>query len=92
MLDQHKVRLLQLALLVAGDVEDVLPLDDARLLDRAKPMTPDGKVKVDAEKVRLREDAQVKAVLDKGKVGFIVLGGSHDLSESLRRVGEGRCE
>ena len=37
----------------------VLPLDDADLLERAKPITPSG-VKLDREKVTAREDAQVK--------------------------------
>lgn len=48
-------------------------------------------MKVDAEQVRLREDAQAKAVLDRSKFGFIVLGGSHELTESVRRVSGGRC-
>jgi len=34
----------------------------------------------------------VKAVMAKGGFGLIVLGGSHDLSDSVRRLGQGRCE
>jgi hypothetical protein len=39
-----------------------------------------------------RHDAQVRTVLDKGRFGVIVLGGAHDLSESVRRLGQNRCE
>jgi hypothetical protein len=96
MIDQHQLRLLELGapgrLLVTGEIEEVLPLDDGDLLDRAKPVTPDGKIKLDAGKLKAREDAQVKAVLDKRAFGLIVLGGAHDLSDSVRRLGQERCE
>jgi hypothetical protein len=78
-------------LLVAGDIGEVLALDE-RLLALAKPVTPDGRVKFDAQKVRRREDAQVKAALDGGPFALIVLGGAHDLSDSVRRVAGGDCE
>ena len=46
MLDQHKIRLLELGapgrLLIAGEIDEVLPLDDGELLDAAKPITADG--------------------------------------------------
>jgi hypothetical protein len=41
---------------------------------------------------RAREDAQVKAALASGPVSVIVLGGGHDLSDSVRRVGGGTVE
>ena len=34
----------------------------------------------------------MKAVMAKGGFGLIVLGSSHDLSDSVRRLGQGRCE
>ena len=96
MIDQHRLRLLELGepgrLLIAGEIDEVLPLDDADLLDRAKPITPEGKVRLDPEKLKARQVAQVKAVMDKGGFGLIVLGGAHDLSDSVRRLGQGRCE
>ena len=49
-------------------------------------------MKLDRGKIAAREDAQVKAVMAKGNFGLIVLGGSHDLSDSVRRIGQGRCE
>lgn len=96
LIDQYRLQLLELGapgrLLIAGEIDDVLPLDDADLLDRAKPVTPEGKIRLDKEKVKARNDAQVKAVMDGGGFGLIVLGGAHDLSDSVRRLGQGRCE
>ena len=45
-----------------------MPLDDTGLLDRAKPITPDGKVKADVDKVQLREDAQVPAFFEQAQI------------------------
>jgi hypothetical protein len=96
MLDQHRVRLLELGapgrLLIAGEIDDVLPLDDAGLLDRGKPVTPEGKVRLDPDKLKARHGAQVKAVLAKGGFGLIVLGGAHDLSDAVQRLGRGQCD
>jgi hypothetical protein len=93
---EHRKRLLDLGaagrLLIAGDIEEVLPLDDAVLLDQAKPITPDGRVKFDAEKLGARKEGIVKAATARGPFALIVLGGSHDLSDSVRRLGGGRCE
>ena len=77
--------------MLAGEIEEVLPLEDSVLHAQADPINGD-ELKFDREKVREREDAQVKAVLAKGSFGLIVLGGSHDLSESIRRLGQDRCE
>jgi hypothetical protein len=70
----------------------VLPLDDAELLDASRPISGKGEVKADAEKIRAREDAQVRAALKGGPVAVIVLGGAHNLTESVRRVGGGAVE
>ncbi|HLW65884.1 MAG TPA: hypothetical protein VKS79_11230 [Gemmataceae bacterium] len=49
MLDDHKHRLLEMGtpgrLLIAGEFEDVLPLEDADALEQAKPVTPSGQMK-----------------------------------------------
>ena len=88
MLDEHGVRLLHIGaagrLLLAGEIEEVLPLENSVLHEQADPITG-GKISFDRDKVRAREDAQVKAVLDKGPFGLVILGGSHDLSDSVRR-------
>jgi len=96
MIHQHRLRLLELGaagrLLIAEEIDEVLPLDDADLLDKAKPITAEGKVKADPAKLMARRDAQVKAVLARGPLALIVLGGAHDLSDSVRRLGGGHCE
>ena len=96
LLDQHRPQLLEVGaagrLLLAGEIGAVLALDDGPLLDLAKPVTPDGRVKFDSSKVRQREDAQVKAAINAGPFALIVLGGAHDLSDSIRRVAGADCE
>jgi len=34
----------------------------------------------------------VKNLLKGGSFGLMILGGDHDLSENVRRLGDGRCE
>ena len=79
-------------LLVSGEIEDVFPLEDEELLNAANPVTADGQVRFDALKLQARHDAIVKNVLKEGSFGLMILGGDHDLSENVRRLGEGRCE
>src|SRR5260370_29877464 len=78
-------------LAVAGEIE-ALPLDDEDLLASANPVSPDGKVSVDPAKLESRHDAQAKAALTSGPCAFIVLGGGHDLSSSVRRLTGGQAE
>ena len=85
-------RKLHRTLTLSGEIEEVLPLDDANLLEKAKPISPDGQVKVDQDRFTARHDAQVKAVLAHGPFALIVLGGGHDLAESVRRLSGGSCE
>ena len=56
------------------------------------PVTADGQVRFDALKIKARHDAIVKNVLKEGAFGLVILGGDHDLSENVRRLGEGKCE
>ncbi len=69
----------------------MLPLDDAAALEDANPSLPGGKVRLDPAKLRARQDAIVKGLLGRGPLAVIVLGGAHDLSESVRRLAPG-CE
>ncbi len=91
----HRQRLLEYGaagrLAMRGEIE-VLPLDDAELLERAKPIKPDGAVEVDPEKLEARHDGQVKRALASGPCAVLVLGGAHDLSASVRRLGYGTTE
>ena len=79
-------------LLVSGEIEEVLPVEDHELLDAANPITSDGQVQFDAEKVQARRDAIVQNMLKAGSFGLMILGGDHDLTENVKRVGEGKCE
>jgi hypothetical protein len=95
LLDQHQGRLREVGaagrLLIAGEIETVLPLDESELLEQAKPITPDGKVVLDQGKVDARHDGQVKLALRNGTFALVVLGGSHDLSKSVRKTSDA-CE
>jgi hypothetical protein len=93
LLAEHRLDVLRLGapgqLLAAGGVEAVLPLDDSGLLDAAKPT---GQGKVELGRLEARHHAQVKAVQASGPCSLLVLGGGHDLSASVRRVGGGTTE
>lgn len=78
--------------LAGRGVIEVLPLDDADLLEGAKPIRPDGTVRFDADRVEARHDGQVRRALAAGPVAVLVLGGAHDLSASVRRLGDGTTE
>lgn len=96
LLDQHRVALLGLGaagrLLISGELDEVLPLEDAEKLEQAKPITPSGEVKLDPVKVEARHDAQVRTAFADGPFAVVILGGSHDLSVSASRFTGGRCE
>jgi hypothetical protein len=96
MTDQHKVRSLEIGaagrLLIAGEMKDVLPLDDADLLEESKPISPQGEFSLDPSKLKARHDAQIRTVLERGTFGLIMLGAGHDLSDSVRRLDKDECE
>jgi hypothetical protein len=79
-------------LLMSGEVEEVLPLDDAELLDEARPIGSAGRFHLDAAKLSARHDGQVQAALKGGAFGLVILGGAHDLSESVRRQASAPCD
>jgi hypothetical protein len=95
LLGQHQVRLLERGsasrLLIAGEIEEVLPLDDAAALAQAKPVTPAGEMKFDPAKGTARQDEIVRAATGE-PFPLVFLGGAHDPSERVRRVGGGACE
>jgi hypothetical protein len=96
LLGEHRARLLEVGapgrLLMAGEIDAVLPLDDEGFLDKANPVTAEGEVRFHRGRVRAREDFMVGQALAHGPVAVIILGGSHDLSPSVRRLGKGKCE
>ena len=67
---------------IAGELERVLPLEDAVAMRAANPVK-DGRIAPDAARIGARRAAMVKNVFDRGNVGVIVLGDSHDLTRLL---------
>ena len=68
-------------LLMAGELDAVLPADDAKLLDAADPVN-DGKIEFNSEAGRAREEGMVRLLL-KQKEAVVVMGGAHDLANNL---------
>ena len=62
-------------LLISGEIEEVLPMEDDELLDAANPITSEGQVQFDEKKVQARRDAIVQNVLKAGPFGLMILGG-----------------
>jgi hypothetical protein len=76
----------------AGDLAEVLLLDDAQALEAARPVCPDGKVGIDQAKLQARPEAMVRAALKVRPVAVLILGGAHDLSGAVRRLAPSDCE
>lgn len=93
LLDAHNERMLEMGaagrLLIAGELEEVLPLEGDGAMEKAKPITPDGSVKLEENKLEARHDAQLRELKKAGPVSVIVLGGAHDLTGSIRRAENG---
>lgn len=69
-------------LLMAGEVNEVLPLEDAEALDAAAPVRHREGMLFDDETVWLRRQAMARNLQREG-LALIVLGGSHDLGTHL---------
>jgi hypothetical protein len=65
-------------LVAEGELEEVLPLENQKRLDEARPVR-DGKV-VDAAKNEAREKAMIELAKTHGPTAVIVLGGKHQLA------------
>jgi hypothetical protein len=67
MLEEQRFALLEIGaagrLLVSGELEEVLPLEDAELLDAAGPILTNGKMTCDAAKLQSRQGAMVRPAL-----------------------------
>jgi hypothetical protein len=94
MLDEAQARWLELGVpgwLAARDLAEVLPLDEPETMNAAAPRRTGGKV--DAVKVRAREAAMVRRVMEGERpVVVLVLSGAHDLAGEVRRQGDGSVE
>jgi hypothetical protein len=69
---------------MSGDIEEALALDDATLLDEVKPLSPEGRFRLDGATLWARHDGQVRAALKDGRFALVILGGVHDLTDSLQ--------
>jgi hypothetical protein len=91
LLEHHRLELLELGavarLLVAGELREVLPLDDAKLLDAAKPKLGDGKLASNPFAAVFREAWMARTLTEAGPVAVAVLGGAHNLKGPLGTVG-----
>lgn len=96
LLDQYRLDVLQLGaagrLLLSGELQAVLPAENAEALAVANPVGPDGKVEFNAEANERREDPIVHSMLIGDRVAVIVLGGDHDLADNIRRAARGSCQ
>lgn len=92
---QHRLELLRIGaagrMLLAGELAEVVPIEDEVSFENANPIGKDGSVTLDAKKNRRREDAQVKKLLKGEPLVVVILGGSHDLSDNIARLANEKC-
>lgn len=79
-------------LVAEGKLKRVLPVEEVGALKAANPVSDDGEVRIDEKLQQAREDAVVRHLLKARGLAVVVLGGGHDLRDSVRRLGDGRCE
>lgn len=73
-------------LMMAGELEDVIPLDDSTLLKRANPVR-DQSVRFDADAVARREEEMARRLVSSNEVVTVaVLGGAHDLTAAIAKL------
>jgi hypothetical protein len=75
-----------------SEPQQVLPFDDATLLDAAKPLLDNGQIVPDLAAKAKRQDSMAQALLKAESVAVAVLGGSHDLTDALNRQGAAGLE
>lgn len=96
LLADFQVRLIEMGaagrLLISGTIQEVLPIEDAEALEKSDPVTSDNKTRLEQAKKEKRQDAIVRNALKAGPFVLLVLGGEHDLTESVNRFGQGKCE
>lgn len=82
LVDTHRMMLLEIGtpgrLLLAGDIDRILPLEDEQLLQDANPIKG-GKIAFDSAKVRARRDAMIRNLRVGPEPAVVILGGSHIL-------------
>lgn len=69
----------------------LVAVEDDEAYGKASPVKA-GRVKFDEKVNEAREDAIVRNLIKQGGVWVLILGGGHNLSDNVRRVGKGDCE
>lgn len=78
-------------LVARGLIKTVHAADTDATLALTDPLQPDGRLRrVSREAIEKREDHMVKQMLKISGSSIIVLGGAHDLSDNVKRLGEDR--
>lgn len=84
---QHKNDLLMVGvpgrLMMSGELKQVLPTETQRSIKEGAPFDAKGNVNLDADQIEKREGVIVEHLLKGEPVVFVVLGGAHDLSDSV---------
>lgn len=77
-------------LFLKGELTEIVPAEDLICLMRAYPVKADGSYRiVDSEAHEKREDAMLECMMAaKQKDAVIVLGGGHDLTDNIQRLGK----
>jgi hypothetical protein len=70
----------------------MLPLNDAKLLDEPKPIGPDGQDRLDPAKPIGPARRPGASRPERRRFPLVILGGSHDLTESRHRSAGAPCE
>jgi hypothetical protein len=79
-------------LYMRGQIEKVMPLDDADALEQANPVRENGEVILDSETIEARQDAQARNLLKDGPLAVVVLGYAHHLADNVARLAGEKCE
>ncbi|MCR9230465.1 MAG: hypothetical protein NXI29_05590 [bacterium] len=92
---QHQLDLLHVGaaarLVMSGELKTIVPAEDSKAMEAANPVQPDGTVVFDLKAAHAREDAIARNLLKAEGVAVIILGGGHDLTDNIKRVG-GSCK
>jgi hypothetical protein len=91
---EHREKLLRIGaagkLLIAEEIDEIVPLDDEGTYAAANPVKEDGTVVLDEAAIKLREKAIVgRLVAGEEPVTVIVLGVAHDLTDAFEGTGVG---
>ena len=76
---------------LSGRIEEIFAAEDLKLLQASRPVQRDGTLQWDWEAQERREDAIVERMTQHDGTALIVLGGGHNLTDNIQRLGK-RCE